>query len=127
MSFSWPDYYQIADILYNGGSPSPPCEAAFRSAISRAYYAAFCSVRNHLRAKHGNPSLYGSRGNPHQLIPRYLQNTGNPLASKLGRDLADLREKRNMADYEDALNNPAKEARKALQLAENILRNYHKI
>lgn len=49
MSFDWTQYLFLAQELTKGSASSSNHEAMLRSAISRAYYAAFCSARNFLR------------------------------------------------------------------------------
>lgn len=49
MPFEWQDYLSLAQELSQRQSDDPLYEAALRSAISRAYYAAFCSARDFLR------------------------------------------------------------------------------
>jgi hypothetical protein len=44
MSFNWIDYLTFATALVNNPETPGPSEAALRSAISRAYYAAFRSA-----------------------------------------------------------------------------------
>lgn len=47
MSFDWSDYLDLARSLSSG----PPGEAALRSAISRAYYAAYHCASRYVRAQ----------------------------------------------------------------------------
>jgi len=49
MSFDWADYLTLAQELADQAASSQSTEAKLRSAISRAYYAAFCKESNHLR------------------------------------------------------------------------------
>lgn len=57
MTFNWKEYLEIAKFLKNiNDSLSEKnakfsTEAAYRVAISRAYYAAFCYARNHAKDK----------------------------------------------------------------------------
>jgi len=51
MNFDWSEYSNIASELAGQATASSSAEAKKRGAISRAYYAAFCSARNHLRDK----------------------------------------------------------------------------
>ena len=46
MSFDWADYLKLAEALTQSLTVPGPEEAALRAAMSRAYYAAFCSARN---------------------------------------------------------------------------------
>lgn len=49
MSFNWGDYLSLANALLTKPNTPGPEEAAYRSAVSRAYYAAFCIARNYAR------------------------------------------------------------------------------
>jgi hypothetical protein len=51
MSFNWSDFLTLADALPRNPSSAGPEEASLRSAISRAYYAAFCGARDFARDK----------------------------------------------------------------------------
>jgi uncharacterized protein (UPF0332 family) len=48
MSFDWSNYLSLAQMLVNQPNEAGMEEAALRSAMSRAYYAAFCAARNFL-------------------------------------------------------------------------------
>ena len=56
MSFDWADYLQLAEALARNPALPGPEEAALRSAISRAYYATYCSARD-LAAGRGELTL----------------------------------------------------------------------
>ena len=49
MNFDWSEYLNLAQELAGRPTSLSNEEARLRSAISRAYYAAFCKARNHLR------------------------------------------------------------------------------
>jgi hypothetical protein len=67
-----------------------------RSAISRAYYAAFCHARNYARDLHGLRLSYN--GDDHSLVRRHFRTRRERgVVSKLDN----LREMRNVCDYED--------------------------
>ena len=71
--------------------------AEFRSAISRAYYAAFHTGFSLLREM-GFPIVQ----NPytHEEVYRHLNNSGDADLAKAASKMNDLRTKRNHADYE---------------------------
>ena len=99
MSFDWSDFLTLADALattdWDGNR-----EASLRTAISRAYYAAFGEARLRLRsvllatrrsaAEHGDIATF--------YATRYGEQ-GAEVAAVLGR----LRNRRNAADYDDDL------------------------
>lgn len=97
MSFNWSDYLILAQNL--AGKTSLQCqEAGFRSAISRAYYAAFCSARNLLIQKGYNIS---SSSKTHKEVQDIFMNRGDITSKEIQSNLDRLRKDRNDADYED--------------------------
>ena len=49
MSFDWKEYLNLAYFLSGRREKTYSPEGGYRSAVSRAYYAAFCYARNHAR------------------------------------------------------------------------------
>jgi hypothetical protein len=72
-------------------------EVAWRSAVSRAYYAAF-HVARQLLEDLGFTVPHGDRA--HGYLWLRLSNCGDPLVQRAGRDLNALRRDRNGADYD---------------------------
>ncbi|MBX7103666.1 MAG: HEPN domain-containing protein [Gemmataceae bacterium] len=72
-------------------------EAAWRSAVSRAYYAAFHTACEYFR-------LMGFRVPREERAHKYtafrLNNSGHPIAERLGLKIDRLRSARNRADYD---------------------------
>jgi uncharacterized protein (UPF0332 family) len=95
MSFDWSKYLVVAEHLYNNANKE---EAFLRSAISRAYYAAFVSARNLLRDKDG---LEIPKADVHNFVITKFLTSRNPMRQKIGSNLFDLRKIRNLADYRD--------------------------
>jgi uncharacterized protein (UPF0332 family) len=86
------DFLAVASALAAG-----PTEAECRSAISRAYYAAFHTAREFIiRLRFRVPA--GEQA--HAYLWLRLSNTGDPAADSIGRLLRDLRGRRNNADYD---------------------------
>lgn len=76
-------------------------EAAWRSAASRAYYAAFHAAHDLLTALgFGVPQADRAHG----YLFNCLQNCGNSKIQKAGADLKSMRRYRNQADYDLQLN-----------------------
>jgi uncharacterized protein (UPF0332 family) len=74
-----------------------PTEAAWRSAVSRAYYAAFHVARQLLE----DLSFTVPRGErAHAYLWLRLSNCGDLQVGGAGRGLGDLRRHRNFADYD---------------------------
>ncbi len=71
-----------------------------RSAISRAYYAAFCHVRNYARDQHGFSPGYTA--DDHQQVRDHYRTRGQ---NDVARRLNQLRQWRNTCDYTDTVYN----------------------
>jgi uncharacterized protein (UPF0332 family) len=120
MSFSWADYLQLAETLTCAPRVPGPEEAALRTAVSRAYYAAFCSARN-FACCHEKLTLTGE-AEDHRRVRNFFYNSANPVWRQIGLDLSRLRVQRNKADYDDQLSSqPGKMAEQSVQLARNVL------
>ncbi|MEG3894524.1 MULTISPECIES: HEPN domain-containing protein [unclassified Microcoleus] len=121
MKFDWSEYFNLAKELVETSE-----DAKLRSAVSRAYYSAFCLARNYLRDIKKDPQLSGNKAhgiNPHQYVAKYFQDnqSKSQIMKEIGQDLRRLRTMRNKADYEDTIFNLQREARTALKLADNII------
>jgi uncharacterized protein (UPF0332 family) len=101
MSFDWAEYLDIAKVVAKSGIFLSE-EAAFRCAISRAYYAAFCSSRN-LSLKRG--AILKKTGEDHRLVPEYFRKSSDKRHKKIASKLKRLKDNRLEADYEDAISN----------------------
>lgn len=66
MSFHWSDYLELAEELQSKAVTSIIHEAYLRTAISRAYYAAFITARNYLYQVEGEK--FPSSAKAHDLI-----------------------------------------------------------
>ncbi len=97
----------------------------FRSAISRAYYAAFHVGLNVL--KEMGFSIY-QNASAHELVPDHLSNSGDNELDKATIKMHDLRMRRNHADYK--LNRPDVEkkenARMHVQQAARLIETIEK-
>lgn len=101
MSFEWRDYLHLARELTAGAQGSAGMEASLRSAISRAYYAAFCHARNHLRDKQQQSLPPG--GQVHTYVRTQFQTSSQNARKAIGQRLDRLRIARNKADYDDTV------------------------
>jgi len=86
------DYLRLAESLVVGST-----EAEWRSAVSRAYYAAFHIARGLLISCGFNVP---SKETAHAYLWQRLLNAGHPPTITAGGDLQTLRRDRNRADYE---------------------------
>lgn len=100
MSFDWAEYLDVAKSLSGQSATPPGREAALRAAISRAYYAAFCSARNHLRDR-DNVQTIPLDGRAHFDVPAEFSASDIAARRQIGEDLNRLRLARRDADYYD--------------------------
>lgn len=100
MAFDWSEYLLFARKI-SGEAVCCSEEAELRSAISRAYYAAFCCARN--RARDALGFVPSGRSEDHQKVPEFFSNMG---ATHIETLLRGLRDWRNTCDYADTM--PAK-------------------
>jgi uncharacterized protein (UPF0332 family) len=117
VSFDWTGFYIVADSLVN----SPPTgfdEAAFRCAISRAYYAAFCSARDYAISKGVHLS---TDGRAHGELVRHYKRAPNQAMNTIGTRLRDLRRNRRDADYTTSITISEAKARASLHDANEVL------
>jgi len=102
------DFLKIADGLKNSCE-----EAGRRSAVSRAYYAAFHYIRLYL-VREGIDVPQG--GTIHDKIPKYLRYSGLQKAKDVAKCMQELRDDRKEADYKIALEDlKSREDRKVLE------------
>ncbi|HSF73228.1 MAG TPA: HEPN domain-containing protein [Microcoleus sp.] len=121
MKFDWSEYFNLAKELAETTK-----EAELRSAVSRAYYSAFCLARNYLRDIQQGSRLSRNKTydiNAHQYVADEFihHQSKSQTMIEIGKDLSRLRKMRNKADYEDTMFNLKREARTALMLAQNII------
>lgn len=119
MTFRWSSYLELARELANVQAPDPASEAKMRSAISRAYYAAFCEARNYVRDVAG--LAVPRDASAHAYVRKAFSRSTDPLRRSVGNSLIRLRESRRRADYEDQMANPREAAVRAVQTASRVL------
>jgi len=105
--FDWDDYLQLAEELHDQDD-STPQEAEERSAISRAYYAAF-----HDALQRAPRSIQEARSRKHQKLIEHYKSGYTPKEQEVGRLLDTLRDNRNAADYDVDIGGPTQCAYKA--------------
>jgi uncharacterized protein (UPF0332 family) len=93
MSFSWQEFVDLAILL-----ASDPDEAHQRTAINRAYYAAYHAASAHVRTHDlCPPGQYLS----HSLVWRLIRGADDSNSEAIGRRGDALRKLRVMADYQN--------------------------
>lgn len=120
MSFSWKDYLTLAEKLANHPD-STVDEASFRTATSRAYYAAFGESKDYAMRQLG--FVPTKLPDDHRLLRTAFENAG---MYGVARSLSRLRGWRNDCDYDSTLPvgagysiNAVAVARKVLQRLKN--------
>lgn len=119
MTFDWSEYLELAQELAGDGAGSPNEEAKLRSSISRAYYAAFCKARNHLRDIDGYQ--ISRHANVHKHVRDQFKDSSDKSRKKIGTDLDRLRKRRNKADYDDVVNKLPQLTIISLESSHNII------
>jgi len=117
MRFQWSAYLALAESLVSSDLPGGQ-EASLRSAISRAYYAAFATARQQSRERYSRQMV--SSAAEHRDIAAFYAlrgDTGGVIAAHLTR----LRFLRNRADYDDVIGAPDATAHEAIVRARNVL------
>lgn len=111
---NWRDFLLLASRLATATT-----EADWRTAVSRAYYAAF-HVARRLIADLRFTVPRADRA--HQYLVFRLSNSSESAVEQAGRDLDTLRRLRNRADYDETPAVTQPQAAAAVQLAEGIVK-----
>lgn len=102
MSFEWEEYLELAKELSGVAGTRASAEAKNRSAISRAYYAAFGTACAYCKKVPGVDLSGGVED--HQIVRAYFVGSrGNKERIGVGARLDQLRKDRNKADYTDEI------------------------
>jgi len=110
---NWRDFLVLAARLAGGAA-----EADWRTAVSRAYYAAFHVARTLLSDLR---FTVPRADRAHQYLVFRLGNSGEPAVEQAGRDLETLRRVRNRADYDEAPAFTQPQASAAVHVADGII------
>jgi uncharacterized protein (UPF0332 family) len=110
---NWRDFLLLAARLAAGVN-----EADWRTAVSRAYYAAFHVAR---RLFTDLNFTVPRADRAHQYLVFRLGNSGESAVEQAGRDLDTLRRLRNRADYDEAPALTQSQAAAAVRMAEGIV------
>ncbi len=115
MPFDWKEYLELAKDLAGQTNAGYSLEAKERSAVSRAYYAAFCHARNYAKVK--LRFIPTGTAKDHIRLRDHFKKVKPQIASQLER----LREWRNQCDYDDQVSNLGHLVRNALLTAESVV------
>ena len=118
MRFDWNDYLDLAQRLEEliDGCGEDACR---RSAVSRAYYAAYCLARNYaIEMFNFPPSPKSDRYKDHGLVRDIFKDKG---VIDVSSGLDDLRHWRNDCDYEDEVPYLLHLCQDAIESAEEVI------
>lgn len=120
MAFDWEDFLTFAENINIAPDVPGPREAALRSAISRAYYAAF---RAAMELGKQNGFIATRSGDDHNKIREHFRNSKPKHQKKLdiSAQLDRLHDLRRQADYENNLKQkPENMAYYAISMAKKV-------
>jgi uncharacterized protein (UPF0332 family) len=113
MAFDWDEYLTAAKEQANGSG-----EATYRSAISRAYYAAYWKARKRLER---DGHRFASERNKHEAVWNLFYVEPSSTGSTSGDEGNSLRVQRTIADYQDRRRVTYNDALVAIRSAEIIM------
>lgn len=120
MSFDWGGYLELAGELGEAAPEDALTPARWRSAISRAYYAAFHHAQGYLGATRSEAA--GRPGQSvHQAVARALKSGEEEIEQRAGDKLWELRGYRNAADYDGDAGVDAVQVAVSLVLAAEVI------
>lgn len=114
MAFDWADFLSVSRHLRSGTVD----EAAYRSAISRAYYAAYGTARSKLTAEGEYPP---EKGDAHVAVWRSFRDKADRVRFRIGEEGNRLRNSRRSADYDETYTASSGDVDLAIQRASTIL------
>ncbi len=117
MSFDWLKYIILAKECAKRTE-----EEYLRTAISRAYYGAFCFLRD----EKGIITKNYSSGQ-HQIVIETYKFSGNKYERQIGDKLAKLKKQREDADYDSNKQIISGDIKRALLRADEIMKLFRKI
>jgi len=115
MPFDWGEFLNLARYLQGNSTVAFSQEAGLRTAVSRAYYAAFCHAVEFARRNLGYRPTYDEE--EHKEIRKHLAGKGR---ANIADFLNDLRQWRNDCDYRPEVANIQFYALHAIERAEQV-------
>jgi len=116
VSFNWSDYLALAVQLHT--VPLISQEASDRTAISRAYYAAFNLTADRLGTKGEWRRAHGPQD--HKELADLVKRYGRTTKGRVGHTLERLYYNRCKADYDGDIEQPSKLAEASILMAKEI-------
>lgn len=116
MAFDWNEYLGLARARVSQANLSHFPEAVQRTAVSRAYYAAFCTACNYAETRSGFRRTGGPQD--HRSLREHLKKLGRvQLASRLKQ----LRSCRNICDDQNDAPNIQHCVQSAMHFADQVI------
>jgi hypothetical protein len=120
--FDWQDFLTLADhITTHSSLPAGHAEGKWRTAVSRASYAAYHHALN--KAADSDASIYRNYTKHERLIEWYKTLSRLPNALEVGKLLDTLKTYRVWADYRESHRITQQMAQFVIFLARNIVRD----
>lgn len=124
-NYNWTDYIELSEKLLEKDIFPELVESAKRSAISRAYFGAFCLARN-LLAEKGWLKVKNNIQD-HKNVKNFFENSSDKTKKKIGTKLDRLRKRRNEADYNNVFYKVDNYAQFCVKMAKEIQEELKKI
>lgn len=132
MSFAWSDFLRLAGDLAGADVSDALAEAKWRTAASRAYYAAYHATlayyERHLQSRYGplraQVSAIDGSTRPlgrHERLIKGLKDTGDAWAAEVGEALSSAKATRVDADYRPRRRVDARTALSAVEHVRGII------
>jgi uncharacterized protein (UPF0332 family) len=122
MVFQWGEFGKIAQNLYQFGQrDSKLCEAAYRCAISRSYYAAFHHLRIIGEIERRRP--FSKTGTAHSEVIDYFSKHADRQKQVAGNNLLQLKRNRRKSDYVESTKISDGTAQFSIALSNQIYQN----
>jgi len=122
MTFDWTEFLKLARDLHERAEeadlPFVP-EAAKRTAVSRAYYAAFCHARNYAEKRLGFQR--SGSGQDHRSLRDFFRGQNIDVFEEVAARLDEARGWRNQCDYDDEVEELEAIVQNAMENAEFII------
>jgi len=119
VTFNWQEFLALARDLCGRSGSLYSAEAANRTVVSRAYYAAFCHARDF--AEKTLDFRRTKTAQDHRLLRAHLEGKGSPW-DEVAEHLDDLRMWRNQCDYDETVQNLGAMVPDAIACADGIIR-----
>ena len=116
--FDWGAFIDLASELTKRQASSGAGEAAFRTAVSRSYYGAFCLARQVIRVNSWATLTRTSQD--HRIVKEYFAHNDDTTKQQIGLILGRLHRQRKQADYNNVFTEVGKAAHKCYLDAEAV-------